>query len=457
MVPLSLSLSGCVDLDQEPVLTLTDNDVYGSAERMEGAVLGVYTKFKDTYMGSKTFVCVENIGDEMINVSGNGIEALYSYEMGVGIDTQDNYEAWNSGYLAINDANTVLEQIEAHKDVAGSNYDRYVAEVKFCRALAYYYLNFLYGKPYAQNPEALSVPLRLKAENSLEGNDLPRSTVKEVLAQILADTEDYGSLPVASATYDAITRATQGAALMLRMRVYMEMGDYADAIAAGEKIKGYSLCSDIKEAFASSSSCPESIFSFPMSTTNNGGGMQSSVPYFYYSGNSLVVDAVSGIHSSLYPNYDLAADKRVSEMETGEAGKRILLKFTDGSTYLDWVPVFRYAETLLDLAECYANTGAEDKAKACLLQVRRRSLAAADDPLDVSSLSGASLLNAIYLEKRSEFIGEAVRALDIHRRVESYVKRKGTSSEFTVTPTTSGYTWPIPTVERANNGAIKDD
>ena len=79
------------------------------------------------------------------------------------------------------------------------------------------------------------------------------------------------------------------------------------------------------------------------------------------------------------------------------------------------------------------------------------------DILDLHTLSGSSLLQAIYLEKRSEFIGEAIRPLDIHRRAENYVKRKGTSSEFTITPSTNGYVWPIPTVERANNHLITDD
>lgn len=444
-------------LDKSPALSFTEDDIYSSADRMKGAVLGVYTSFKNNFIAAKAYVCVENISDDIINVSGNGIEALYSYEMSVGMDTQDNYETWTAAYKTINNANTVLANLETHKEVAGDNYAQYVAEMKFCRALSYYYLNFLYGKPYKMNPNALSVPLRLQAEASLENNDLKRSTVKEVLEQILADTEDYTKLPSGGASYDGITRASQGAALMLRMRTYMEMGDYKNAILAGESIKGYQLAADIKDAFMSSATCSESIFSFPMSLSDYGGGMQSSVPYFFYSGNSIVVDAVSGIHSNLYPAYDLTEDARVSEMEQGAESKKILKKFTDGSSYQDWVPIFRYAETLLDLAECYANEGEEAKALSCLTEVRRRSLPESADILDLSALQGASLLQAIYLEKRSEFIGEAIRAEDIHRRAEDYVKRKGTSSEFTITPSTNGYDWPIPTVERANNHAITDE
>lgn len=450
---LLLGASSCSDfLNEEPELYFVDSDIYNSQDRMDGAVLGVYTEMKDNYIGAKAFVCIENIGDDMINVSGNGIEALYSYEMSVGMDTQDNYETWEGAYKAINSANTVLEGITSHKDVAGDKFDQYVAELKFCRALCYYYLNMLYAQPYCLDADALSVPLRLQAESTLEGNDMARSTVKQVYEQILDDTEGFAALPT-----EGITRATQGAAHMLRMRVYMAMGNWPEAIKEGEAVTGYTLCEDPTEPFKSLSECTESIFSFPMSTTDNGGGMQSSVPYFYYNGNSLVVDGTSGIHSALYPAYDLAADKRVSELlGTASNGQTICLKFTDGKNYLDWVPIFRYSETLLNLAESYVMNGDEPDARTCLKEVRYRSLPAASDVLDIDNLSGDDLKNAIYLERRAEFIGEAIRSCDIHRRGENFVKRKGTSSEFTVTPSTNGYVWPIPTVERANNDLIQD-
>ena len=457
LLTLAVSVSGCSDfLDKSPELNLTDTDIYTSAERMDGAVKGVYTQIKEDFIGAKAFACVENIGDDMINVSGNGYEALASYEMSVGMETQDNYESWEGAYTAINSANTVMAEIEAHKETAGNKYDQYISELKFCRALCYYYLNMLYAQPYLIDPQAKSVPLRLQAESGLENNDLARSTVTEVFNQILEDTKDYANLPASGGSYAGITRASQGAALMLRMRAYMGMDNWDEAIKAGEAVQGYALATGAASPFKSSSDCVESIFSFPMSSTNMGGGMQSSVPYFFYSGNSLVVDATSGIHSPLYPDYNLSQDERISVL-VGTANERtILKKFTDGQTYLDWVPIFRYAETLLNLAECYAMKGLDEQAVDALSKVRHRSIPEADDPLEVEALHGDALKQAVYLERRAEFIGETIRAIDIHRRGEDFVKRKGTSNEFTVTPTTNGYIWPIPTVERANNHLITD-
>ena len=99
----------------------------------------------------------------------------------------------------------------------------------------------------------------------------------------------------------------------------------------------------------------------------------------------------------------------------------------------------------------YYNNKQEDKARQYLKNVRRRSVATNDDIIDVDTLSGTNLLKAIYYERRAELVGEAVRSIDIHRRGETYYKRNGT-----FTPTTNGYTWPIPSSETVINKLIND-
>ena len=118
------------------------------------------------------------------------------------------------------------------------------------------------------------------------------------------------------------------------------------------------------------------------------------------------------------------------------------------------VPIFRYAETLLDLAECYANkAGGEAMAKSLLKQVRGRSVDAATDPLNIDNLSGDALKEAIYNEKRLEFIGEGIRGIDIMRRGEHFIK-VGENETINVGPSDEKYTWPIPQVELLLNKDI---
>lgn len=448
-------LTACDDyLEKTPNLSLSSEDIFNSQERIEGVILGAYSKMK-TGSGNKLLICIENIGDDFINVSGNvQNEALESYELGIGLNSGDNTTVWSNTYQIINNVNTALDNLEANPEGAGDKLEAFRQELRFQRALNYFYLNFFYAKPYVVDAQALSVPLRLKGESSLVNEDLAQATNAEVYAQILEDTRDYSALPSTGSTYDNITRASQAAVLTLRQRVFLALGQWEQVVEAGRAIHGYSLTDTPAGPFQSSASCPEVIFTYPQTSTDFGGGHQQSLPYFFGTGQSLALDRSSGILSDLYPAYNLPADKRIAELTTYKNAQPIVTKYTDDVNYLDWVVVFRYAEVKLNLAEAYAHLGREDEARQELSDVRRRSLSAAVDPLDISTLTGDDLLQAIYQERRIEFLGESLRAIDIKRRGESITKQKGTPSEWTVTPQQDGYTWPIPATERTNNRLI---
>jgi tetratricopeptide (TPR) repeat protein len=446
----------CEDfLEKEPPLYFTEEEVFSDPDRLEAAVNGLYLSIKSQYaLGGKVFVIVDNIGDDFINVASNGYELTFTYEMKVTLDRQESYELWRYTYLAINRVNIFLKNIEEHRDAAGANYDRYVAEAKFIRALGYYYLHQIYTMPYRINPDAKSVVLRLQAEETLANNDLARSSSGEVLNQILQDLSASSALPTGSGTEEYIVRATQSAAEALRQRIYMVKGEWDNVIASGEKITGYALADDITSIFKPPYTTSENIFSLPFDATNRPGG-QYATGYYYIGGRSNVVDAVTGIVS--IKGYGNPKDARIAGFTNINDGGRLLTKYTN-STYTDWLPIFRYAEVLLNSAEAYFNQGEEAKALALLKQVRTRSIDPADDELDIDSLTGDALKTAIINERRLEFLGEGIRGLDILRRGETFVKQPGTDYELIVTPEagTNGYIWPIPQFERANNKLIED-
>lgn len=450
----ALFLGSCSSsfLDQEPPLYVNENDIYTSPERIESTLDGLYGAIKNTgtksFMGGKTYLVFDNRGEDVLNISNNLVTLFNTYNMNVGITDAENADTWTYAYLTINKVNTFLQSLEGAKEVAGDNYNRYVQEAKFVRALAYYYLNNLYSTPYSVNQDAKSVPLRLMAEAGTDNNNMPRSSVKQIYEQILLDLKDISALSTEVNTYASVTHATQAAANMLKMRVYMAMNDWDNAIAAGELVTGYSLPDDVTLIYKSPYFSKESIFSLPMADTNIPNTQQSLAEY-YYDGKIMLIDTKSGIMSK--PNYALANDKRIKAFK-GE--KDLLLKFTDAKTKLQWVPIFRYAETLLDLAECYANqANGEAKARGLLKQVRHRSIDAATDPLDIDNLSGDALKEAIYNEKRLEFIGEGIRGIDIMRRGEHFIK-VGKNETINVGPSDEKYTWPIPQSELLLNQDI---
>ncbi|MDR1646232.1 MAG: RagB/SusD family nutrient uptake outer membrane protein [Tannerellaceae bacterium] len=454
---LSITIfSSCEDfLEKEPPLYFTENEVFSDPNRLEAAVNGLYLGIKSQYaLGGKVFVIVDNIGDDFINVANNGYELTFTYDMKVTLDRQESYELWRYTYLAINRCNTFLKNIEANREAAGANYDRYVAEAKFVRALGYYYLHQIYTMPYVINPNAKSVVLRLDAEGSLENNNLARSSSTEVLDQILQDLSASDALPTGVGTEEFIVRATQAAAEALRQRIYLVKGEWDNAIASGSKITGYTLADDIVSIFRAPYITSEHIFSLPFDATNRPGG-QYATGYYYIGGKSNHIDVVAGIVS--IPGYGNPKDARIAGLTNINDGGKFLAKYTN-STYIDWLPIFRYAEVLLNSAEAHFNKGEEAQALALLKQVRTRSLAPADDELNLDGLTGNALKTAIINERRLELLGEGVRGLDILRRGETFYKQPGTDYQLIVEPEKgiNGYIWPIPQFERSNNKLIED-
>lgn len=362
-----ISLASCSDsLNQEPKLNLTSSAIFSDSTHIEANLLGIYESAK-SLMATRLFAANEARGNDFINLSVNSYEMYDEYYMIIGLTSSDNNSFWTGLYETINNANTFLANIKNAQSAAGEKYGQYTAEAKFLRALSYYYLNDLYAEPYVIDPNAKSVPLRLNAENSTNGNDLTRSTVSEIYQQILNDLSDesIANLPASLGTYNSETRASQAAAHVLRQRIYLEEGEWEKAIEEGNAVKGYSLENDPKTNFQSSVSTSEVIFTWPMSTTNRGGN-QTSASFYFRTGTNLVIDSHSGIFSS--PAYSQKADKRVTELIDYDSnhGQYLSAKFTDAQTYLDWIPVFRYAEVLLNNAEACYNIGDEANARSYL-------------------------------------------------------------------------------------------
>lgn len=431
-------------LDQKPPLYVEPDDIYSTPERIESTLLGLYAAIKNTssesFLGGKTYVVFDNRSEDLINSDENLVTLANTYNFKVTMTDQENNTTWNNAYAAINKVNTFLKNLEGAKDVVEDKFEQYKAEAKFVRALAYFYLNNLYSTPYIIDKNAKSVPLRLEAESDNKNNGKPRETVEGIYNQILSDLKDYEKLPVKSAVDETnVTRATQAAAKMLLMRVYMAMDNWTEAEKIGKTITGYNLTPNFSDLFKEPYYTDETIFSLPMNITNTPNTQQSVAEYYNASNVILKVDKTNGILSKT--NYNNVNDERV-QMVTAD-GK--LLKFTDVRTKSEWIPIFRYAETLLNLAECYIHMNNEPVARNCLKEVRSRSLEAGDDALNVDNLTGDDLKQAIYNERRLEFIGEGMRGIDVLRRGDNFERSTP------ITPQDKGYVWPIPQSEQLLN------
>ncbi|RZA08630.1 MAG: hypothetical protein EOO68_01785, partial [Moraxellaceae bacterium] len=157
--------------------------------------LRLLDKLIDTYSKQPVhFVVVKNLGrgEDFIVNKPNGVTGLDTWRFNLVSNTNEVVNLWGAIYAAINRANLVIEGVNANASLlTPAVAKQYIAEAKFLRAFCYYSALQLYAKPFiTDNGASLGVPLRLKGEKDLTGNDLKRSTVAEVYTQILKDLNE---------------------------------------------------------------------------------------------------------------------------------------------------------------------------------------------------------------------------------------------------------------------------
>jgi len=449
-------------IEKDKPYSMIESVIYSDPGYIESALLGCYDSFKSTnpsFMGGLAYVVFDCRGEDIVNIS-NPVTMQDTYEMKVLGTTQENGRIWNYAYGTINTCNIFIDNLTKYNcvEVLGEELcKQYEAEAKFLRAYCYYVLANLYSQPFSLNPEAKAVPLRLTGLTSSGNNDCPAATISDVYTQILADCVP-ADLVNAPATYNGVTRASAAAARMLRMRVYMAQENWDAAITEGTSITGYELVDDVTALYGKETyKNKEMIFALPMSTQpgDSPNTQMSCAEYLSKEATVAWLNTESGILSMEYYNQD--TDDRVSKLVStpDTDGYVYSMKFTDKAQKQDWIPVMRYAETILNLAECYANKAdGASKAKAALKQIRKRAIPTGD-AFDVDAISAGDLASAVYNERRLEFICEGVRGIDIIRRGDSFVKKvESLSIDLDVDPSASNYIWPVPDSEKKYNKTL---
>lgn len=174
------------------------------------------------------------------------------------------YALWQQSYKLIARANTMLEHIEkAYDNVPENIANRYAGEAYFARACKYADLIFFYGDvPYLEQTKTIS-----------DAEQQGRQPKEELIPLVYADFDKAAEfLPVAYGQNEPI-HATRGAALAMKARFALYMGDYgtaAEAAKACMDLGVYSLEPDYAKLFLQSTKVnTEKIFSLPRSIENS--------------------------------------------------------------------------------------------------------------------------------------------------------------------------------------------
>jgi len=447
---LGLTASSCKKsfTDLTPKSSYSDANYFLTTQQFNAAVTAAYAPLRDVVVND--YLMSEMRSDNAIYqsiLSNRGTayterEALCNFR-----DASTNsYTAseWQYCYQVISRANMVISRLPAATNVPADSATLYDGQCKFLRALMYFKLVRLFG----------GVPLFLHEVKTPQDAFLPRSSVDQVYAQIVADAGDaIKELPV-PAGFPQTGAATKGAATVLLADVDVYLKKYADAAALLNSLPamGYGLNANYTDAFlpankngkeslfevqflggtATGSTPDPLLFHFlPRSTstalvtslainnTSTGGWNTPTQDLIgTYEAGDKRLDASIGMVEGTYNASDYFTYSAVKSV-VGYAGPpsgKVAVPYTkkyehtpaavSGSS--DDFPVYRYAEALLLLAEALNEQGQSPLAP--LNAVRARAGLTATTATDQAALRAA-----ILHERRVELAFEDKRWHDLVR------------------------------------------
>lgn len=446
---LAASLSSCVNdwLDVAPSDGTDADAALTSSSDLAAARTGMYAALKGNsnlvdYYGQQFFVYGDvHAGDDyQYNNLGGSNRASFYYDMNYqtasefSSSTSSSNVAWKSPYIVIDRANRIIAAAEggALSDAAEAKatIDQYAAEAKVLRALAHFDLVRIYGKPYTEDQGAsLGVPL---VTGVLESNAKPaRSTVAEVYTQVVKDlTEAISSNALATETEPGYVSVWGAKAIL--SRVYLNMGDYANALSVAEDIiknSGAALWTRDQYFKAWDASTPnESEFLFRLnvagSTDSNDlngiGNLQQREGYKEMVATKKFVDMLTSDPEDVRNEMFLPATA-AKEVATYGTNKVYLNKLRGQGGNLrnvTIVPIIRLSEVYLTAAECAFRNNDKTKAVEYLNDLVKNRTTTEASLATVDNIT----LERILIERRKELIGEGQRYFDALRNNETITR-----------------------------------
>lgn len=484
-------------MNEGPVGVLDDVTALESMDNIVKYRNGFYNNIRGITAGG--FVYYNDIqADMFVGVRGNG-NVLGSISLGnFNSVTTDLTGAWSSPYAAIASVNYFLPYAEKMLDAdETSAYDklnltRFIAEAKWTRAYAYYYLMDHYCQSYnLANPDAPASGLPLITEYDPNGDysTYPgRSTLNETYAQIEKDLDEaYAGLNAfqQNADEDDLSRALGPNANYLntyvvealQARIALLKGDYQTAITKANDVienSGCKLCTRTNYSGIWTSDTGNELLFVAYGDQNQAGGV-SSIGSAWLSANAEDVKYIPAANAlAMYDQkadirYEWFFEDRSISVEGEYHYAPCFVKFP-GNPSLDLTSTnslknlpkpFRLSETYLILAEASAANGDEKTANEALNTLRKGRIRSYKD----ETYAGTELVNQIRTERAKELIGEGFRISDLRRWNLSFSRSDAYSADYDEVPdiiVPAGiavtynvgdyrYLWPIPKHEMDAN------
>lgn len=445
-------------LDQTNPNQFTVDQYYKDAAQLTAATNGVYAEFYGAASWGRMMQYFSDCRADEHGAGGGQIET-HNRQLLDGTYDNGNYTiqvVWRGLYRIVHRANAVIENGPKIENMDATLQKHRIAEAKFLRAWAYYYLVVNWGK----------VPLYTETVKS-PTDSKPLSEESEVFQLLEADlTAIQADLKVLQ-TGDDQGRATKGAAQLLLARVLMHQGKYSEARTVLEAIynsKSYKLVDNYSDNFMEETEYnAESIFEISFAGSGFAWGedgdntkTRSTIMFQDYSPvgwrNCIPSDKYLDAFERPFKG-DAKEDPRLKEsvyftgdtfgpatapivltetmqngyssifngqtVKTGWKKYSPMYKLDPGGYYTSNINFrnMRYAEVLLKLAECENEVGTSEKALAYLNEIRDRASVSMPHYPTPNYLCNSKdeILRAIMHESTVEFGNEKTRVLDLAR------------------------------------------
>ncbi len=231
---LVAGIVGCVDL-QEKLITGVSSEYYSTPDGLNSAVIASYSQLR-SYYGREQLISLAQAGTDTwsdADQSGSNNREFGGYTGGLNASVAPLANTWNPAYQMINTLNAALDRGPSTTGIPQTTKNTLLGEAHFLRAFEYFMLVQTFG----------SVTLSMHENKGLVETAV-RDTAPEVYKAIIADLDSaIALLPVAQAERG---RATRGAALALRSKVYLtrayrayspsKQGDFQAALADAKAV-----------------------------------------------------------------------------------------------------------------------------------------------------------------------------------------------------------------------------
>jgi len=364
-------------------------------------------------------------------VDGTENVADFAVPTANGVTANDNVlQHYRLDYQIIARANQILAVIDK-VDFNADSKNNLKGQALFLRAFAYFQLVQLFGK----------VPMHLTPVSNREEAASPLATTEQLYAQIEKDATDASKLLFNKAKQEA-GRVTSGTAKTLLANLYLIQKKWSNAEAIAKEVitnDGYKLMPDYNDAFSTTTgnkNNAESVFEVQYlegSAGYNGNFIYRIVPTPITAAELQPITGTSNPQSLSGENNNIPTPDMIAAYETGDKRKDISVGYVTLSQSLrdnkvypyikkfarphsqhnntgQNIPVYRYAEVLLFMAEALNEQGKTAEAATYLNQVRTRAGLAA-----TTATSQADMREAIFKERRVELAFENKRWFDLVR------------------------------------------